>query len=769
MRTTSDAPRSIGYLTIQEPRLTAWGMPSKPKRSQRSDGMEDHKARPDNKGRRRDLLISGFKVRKSKPGHFQNGVQTAGTDPSSNAMVALQIRDPPPAPQGPPFDSEGRHVGDSYKYSGVTGGLVKCQPTDLHSSGHRDVSNGSTQVHTGTNWYGGRDIGEDGDEDDGDQPDTKPSYVSLPRRPVSMSPVARPSEMSIQTKSPSDAERLRQLLHIERNVFGTLQNHPELQKPEDGTAEKALERILDDYERLSKPSVGSQSQMGPFLSNSEILQQHDQLRVANTSLQDRNDELREDYAKLKASESRLQDKIVKMDGEYKTLQRRLSQDTEAFNRHIADLQFQKSQLESSHSAKIRKDYNAKQSELEVMKRMHEESLRKMKEIATNGEHEALRRQESDRRTIEQLNRKYDGTVGEWRARYAALEEVKRDLEHRLKASKAEEDTRVRETEEKWERKIQRTRKEQEDHVSNLQLEITRLNKIIEDERCVKDNELRSQEKKLKERHEEETVNLRTVIEDFKVASSRREHFKGLTDSEMAAQYKRLANNIEDVSRLEWDYLKEHQWPLTDSRMRELSKNTRKLKQQIVQHVVWMCLFDYIFCSPFRVMGEDGRELDTNFASIYSSGASSYHWPDVPPDIERTRFEAAKAFLDAVDPSAGDSAAKKSFEASIISTMDAICRALVQVATVQAKDRKRLEGVVRSAAKTWLESCSQRYRLIVVLPEGSSRILTSAFVDDGALSLVVRPDVKRYGDSYGKDLMRGEPLAGWKGFTENYGQ
>ncbi|KAH7085512.1 hypothetical protein BKA63DRAFT_19165 [Paraphoma chrysanthemicola] len=745
-------------------------MPSKPRRSQRSDEMEDHKARPDNKARRRDRLMGGLKVRKPKPGHFQQGVPRAGTDLSSNDMVSSQIRDPPPAPQVIPYDSEGRHVGESYIYSNVTKGLIKCQPTESHASGQRDVSNGSTQVHTGTVWYGERDIGEDGDEDDGDQSDTKPSYVPLVRRPLNMSPVVRPSDMSIQTKSPSDAERLQQLLHIERNVFGTLQNHPELQKPEDGTAEKALVRILDDYERLSKPGVGSQSQMGsPFSNSAEIIQQHDQLRMANTSLQDERNELRENYAKLKASESRLQDKIVKMDGDYKALQKSSGQDAEAFNRHIANLRFQMTELEGSHSAKIRKDYNVKQSELDAMKRMYEESLRKMKELATNVEREALRRQESDNKTIEQLNRKYDGTVGDWRARYVALEERKNDLEHRLNAAKAEGDTRVRETEEKWERKIQKTLKDQEAYVSNLQLEITRLNKIIEDERCVKDNELRSQEKKLKERHEEETVNLRTVIEDFKVASSRREHFKGLTDSEMAAQYKRLANNIEDVSRLEWDYLKEHQWPLTDSRMRELSKNTRKLKQQIVQHAVWMCLFDYIFCSPFRVMGEDGRELDTSFASIYSSGASSYHWPDVPSGIERTRFEAAKAFLDAIDPSAGDSVAKKSFEVSIIATMDAICRSLVQVATVQAKDRKRLEGVVRSAAKIWLESCSQRYRLIVVLPEGSSRILTSAFIDDDPLSLVVRPDVKRYGDSHGKDLMRGEPLAGWKSFTENYGQ
>ena len=146
-----------------------------------------------------------------------------------------------------------------------------------------------------------------------------------------------------------------------------------------------------------------------------------------------------------------------------------------------------------------------------------------------------------------------------------------------------------------------------------------------------------------------------------------------------------------------------------------------------------------------------------------------NWPDLSVDVERTRFETAKVFMDAMEPSAGHSRLKSSFEASLTSLMDAICRDLLKVATIQSRDRTSLESILRLAGKIWLESCSQRYRLIVILPPGSGNILSYMGTDDNTLRLVVRPDLKRYGDSQGKGLMRGESLAGWKGLMETYPQ
>lgn len=123
-------------------------------------------------------------------------------------------------------------------------------------------------------------------------------------------------------------------------------------------------------------------------------------------------------------------------------------------------------------------------------------------------------------------------------------------------------------------------------------------------------------------------------------------------------------------------------------------------------------------------------------------------------------------MDAVGSSASGNV-KESFERSVTAVVNSIIRALERVAAVQAKDRRGLETVVRLAGKIWLESCSQRYRLVVVLSHGSGDILSLPGAFQGALKLIVRPDLKRYGDSQGKHLTRGEPVAGWKGLLETY--
>jgi hypothetical protein len=139
------------------------------------------------------------------------------------------------------------------------------------------------------------------------------------------------------------------------------------------------------------------------------------------------------------------------------------------------------------------------------------------------------------------------------------------------------------------------------------------------------------------------------------------------------------------------------------------------------------------------------------------------------EAERNRFETAKASLDAVEPSASHSTLKSSFEASVTNAMDVICHTLLKVTSIRAEDRKSLDSIIRLAGRVWLGSCSQRYRLIVILPHGSGDILSYVASNHNNLKLVVRPDLKRYGDSQGKGLMRGEPLASWKAQIETYPQ
>ncbi|KAF2026787.1 hypothetical protein EK21DRAFT_115409 [Setomelanomma holmii] len=708
--------------------------------------------------------------KKTKPGQtVDTPQQHDGPNLSWSDNLAAQYSipaPPPPHSMRQPCDADGNYTGPEYFFDEKTRALQR-RMSENQASGHRDFSNTSSTVVQVEAFY------NDTDENDELQ---QPSHAMVPWRPFVTNPDPLDDQTQINANPPDDAERAQQLSQIETYLLGTKQRNVELAGPESESAVNAIMRILAYYEQRSLSWKDPQKELATTAGRrTENVKALDELRATNTTLLDNNKKLVAENKRVEESHFRLENKIMGMDAEIKRQKATIDYDAQEYNKQIAQLKFQNSQLESSHTARLRNNDNAKQAEIDAIKRMHEELLRKTKNDAASARYEAQQRQDSDRKAIEELKGRIEGVNRDWRRSYDAWMVEKRDMQHQLKIATSTADTRVQENDEKWERKVYNERKDREDQVKSLQCEVTRLNKIIDDEKSNKEAALRSQERKLKEQHQEETVELRTVIEDFKVASSRREHFKGLTDSEMAAHYKRLANNIEDVSRMEWDFSKEQKWPLTESRMREHSNNTRKLKQQIIQHTLWSLLFEHIFRSPFCIMGGDVRKLDAEFAEIYSSGASSFHWPEVSVDIERSRFETAKAFLDAIESSAGVSPAKQTIDESITTTIDesitttmnAICGALVDVAKVQTRDRKGLEGVVRFAVKIWLESCSQRYRLIVVLPEVHRHILTPGFVENGGLRLVVRPDVKRYGDSHGKDLMRGESLAGWKGLSETY--
>ena len=128
-------------------------------------------------------------------------------------------------------------------------------------------------------------------------------------------------------------------------------------------------------------------------------------------------------------------------------------------------------------------------------------------------------------------------------------------------------------------------------------------------------------------------------------------------------------------------------------------------------------------------------------------------------MERRRFELAKSFLSVIERSTtstgGDLRLKASYEASISVTIEVLSGAASKVASVDVRHRSRLESLVRLCAKTWLQFCSQPYRLIVALPAGSGDLLSSPQRSEKALTLAISPELKRYGNSQGENLQRGE--------------
>lgn len=101
------------------------------------------------------------------------------------------------------------------------------------------------------------------------------------------------------------------------------------------------------------------------------------------------------------------------------------------------------------------------------------------------------------------------------------------------------------------------------------------------------------------------------------------------------------------------------------------------------------------------------------------------------------------------------------------TLDALFGAIERVANLDVRHRNMLESLVRLCAKIWLEFSSQPYRLLVGLPQGSGDLLSSPKMSERGLTLVVSPELRRYGNSEGNNLARGEVVPDCQAAVQSY--
>ena len=132
---------------------------------------------------------------------------------------------------------------------------------------------------------------------------------------------------------------------------------------------------------------------------------------------------------------------------------------------------------------------------------------------------------------------------------------------------------------------------------------------------------------------------------------------------------------------------------------------------------------------------------------------------------------ARAVFDLMNPSSettpDEKKLKASYEATVTSLLSAIHQVLSKIAVLEPKDAEALETLVRLCAKTWMELCSQPYRVMMILPPGSGDLLSSPHPDERPLELIVSPELKRYGNMQGEDLMKGEVFARCQGVVQQY--
>jgi hypothetical protein len=159
----------------------------------------------------------------------------------------------------------------------------------------------------------------------------------------------------------------------------------------------------------------------------------------------------------------------------------------------------------------------------------------------------------------------------------------------------------------------------ENHAS----EISTLNRNHEKELRQKDNIISIMEAEFKLKLQAANKTLKADVEALRKALVvKNMRNKAPPDRQIAETFKALAQEVDDfASTMTWDPNKESTWPFHQEVFQRpsLAQIERKLKRQITQTRIWLLLYEHIFATPFRILGDEGRSLEQQWSGQFSPG------------------------------------------------------------------------------------------------------------------------------------------------------
>lgn len=487
----------------------------------------------------------------------------------------------------------------AYVYHPATKGLVK-RVSSPHMVPYRDQNSfGSTKAQADMPWE--RNHGRSG----GGSP-----TFGLQRRPVAGLQHSEEKEAIALHKSEDQEnsyEEPVQFTRVKLAIANAQLQFPELKGSGGETTEATIQRFIKEYTRQSSQLKDTSSR--PRRSSRS--------RSKIRKLETENHELLNEVRGVK---SKLHDREL----DYRALIKKHNEEMEKLNEQVTSLKKDKKDAEASYS----KHKRILADENDRLKSFNEANLRSLK---------------ADVKNLKSLNENQDKDIIQLNKSYIREAELRINFERKagnlvqeLGMAQSDKDRAIHENDVRWQGELNAQKSSYDNVIHSLKTEARQLQNARDKEREERKKELRQQEKELEERFEQESKGYQTVIEQFRTDVLKRDHFKaryllvfqlrfvtnssqGYTDSEMSSLFKKLANGIEDF-RLDWDSRKQSEWPYTEVQLHELHpKNTRKLKQHIIQNTLWLLLWEHIFRSPFRIFGSLGREQDLHWNDIYAAG------------------------------------------------------------------------------------------------------------------------------------------------------
>lgn len=209
---------------------------------------------------------------------------------------------------------------------------------------------------------------------------------------------------------------------------------------------------------------------------------------------------------------------------------------------------------------------------------------------------------------EAMKNKYESERTEMKRKHEIqLAEMKNEYENELRELRQQHDYDEDELREELDKFKRIARQEQE----RLELELKK-----------KDDEIVRIKNSVSKEVANHTKELQVRNEKLTRALVNRDHVKGLTDPQIGSLFKTLELLLNDFGRITWDASREQQWPFPEKTLQQFrggSSKTKLLKQQIIQSYLWTILYEYIFVTPFEVLGEEGRALHQEWTDEFGRG------------------------------------------------------------------------------------------------------------------------------------------------------
>lgn len=454
--------------------------------------------------------------------------------------------------------------------------------------------------------------------------------------------------------------------------------------------------------------------------------------------------------------------IRSKDGELHNIERRVDQ---KWQETVEGLELQIGQLRSENETAIQKHEQELHAKDDHYK--YEYDLLADAKISVEAAHEK-ELQESERRhgdRIRQLQRSHDEKLQSMKDDHG---EEQRQLESRFNTER----DRLKTT-------IEDLRKKHENDIQDLKLAHAREIGKIDDEHELEVKKLKAQkdqiERQIREQWQEDVKGLKQNITSLNAILFARDRFTAVPDRILGEKFSSLVHDVQNLARQPW---RPEQRVWTDAALKSITSNTSRLREQLLQDRIWWTLHDYIFCSPFRMFGEEGRTLESGWNTACGRGKNKacsmpssdraddadfelrtgeYTWPKPALDTERWRWEAVKSCQTALKEPASHldprAKIKRGFKESRDNLIAALRKNMEEVARFDQSVMTDVEKLVKKAVNLWLEFEIQRCRLMMIMPAERVQLEEDKMnlARQQKLALTSLPGLIRYGDDSGQEL------------------